>query len=499
MKFPDWFRSSVDSNKERQLRTGFKEGKVRKGRNSRIFVATPHKYAINGGSPQKVKLDEIGMFEGKTFSQMMNENRPTMYYYDTKKEKLIMRRQVVGWGTGGDMDKGGAELETEWRAAEKAWKERKFSHGFIPLFFSCWARIGFTQEHYEKEKEYYYSKNDPEQEIQFHQTYPITPEDVFLRNSRTLIPIPTIKKMILKINSLPLDAQGEYGYFRPKFDTNISYPETMKVPHPIIGAEWVPTSGMNDPQTTAFMWRKPEPWVNRYYQGIDPINSETGHSRFSSAIWDKELNEVSNLVFYREKDYKMCYIQSLLQRLYFSPRSRSIPYLLENNIGDDCFNEFKLLGHEKGFLAQQALPPHLRTGRGGKFWGISKKSNTSGRIVEHLSELLDFYHENIMILWIYLHLQTFVEVDVNSQTHRETKFAPHNKHKDYDDDLDATTFAYICATTSRGIPRPEHDAAGSSVKKKIQFVREGGQLVPRYVDGNGRVVGRVTVKKLPGF
>lgn len=494
-----YFQSNVVNSSSRELKTGVKDGKLVVGTNCKLYVGTPSQYAINGGSPQKVLLDEIGMFEGSMYLKMLDQARPAMYFHDTKTNKLVLKRQIIGWGTGGDMDKGGAELEVEFKAAMAAWKERDFSYGFIPLFFSCWARLGFTQQIYDDNKRYYYRKNKAEQRIVFHQSFPLTLDDVFLRNAETLIDMTLIQQRVLKILQLPEQDQPQYGYFRAIYDTSIDYPETFKVPHPIIGAEWVPTSGILDPQTTGVMWGRPELWVNRYFQGIDPISSETGHSRFSSTIWDKEMCTAAHIVFYREEDYQMCYIQALLQRIYYSPElgKNMVKFLLENNIGDDCFNTFKLLGFERNYIAQAILPVGLKTKTGGKYWGVRKSAATSGRLVDELHEVINTYSDNINIMWIWIQLKTFVRKDVNSQTYRETKYAPQNKHSDYDDALDSLTFAYIASKCNRTTPKPMHEAANQASAPRLKRVYKNGpgsELVLALVK-NGRIVGRPKMKK----
>lgn len=494
-----WFRSRVANSSKRELRTGFKDGKIIDGRNSKIYVGTPSEFEINGGSPQRVLLDEIGMFEPGMFSKMINQARPAMYFLNPDTGVLELVRQIIGWGTGGDMDKGGADLENEFKAALEQWKKGNYSHGMIPLFFSFWARRGASQELYDKEKEFYYSKNDPKQEIIFHQSFPLSIEDVFLRNKETLISLATINKMHLRTLQMPPEEAPQYGYFKPIFDTNIQYHEEMKVPHPIVGAEWIPTRGLRDPLTTGVMRRQHQNWKNRYYQGIDPINSETGHSKFAATIWDKELCEISHEIFYRERDFKMCYLQALLQRIYYSGKGRMIPWLLENNIGDDCFQFYELLGYGKGYVPNLLLPPALRSvSNGGKHWGISKKTNNSGRIVESLHDMLDKFHQNILILTFWLSMKTFVEIEVNSQTHRQTRFGPQNKHKDFDDNLDSATFAYIASDCYRWVPE-SLDVSEDNVLPKLKRVRENGQVVLRYVNKAGRVVGAPKKNNLPGF
>ena len=123
---------------------------------------------------------------------------------------MEMKRQLIAWGTGGEMDKGGAVFEAEFKAAYNAWNKKNFNYGIIPLFFDAFAREGMTREIYEKEKAYYYSVTGTAAEmskVQFHQHYPMTIDDMFLRKSATIVPIHEINKHILRINMLPEETE----------------------------------------------------------------------------------------------------------------------------------------------------------------------------------------------------------------------------------------------------------------------------------------------------
>ena len=118
-----------------------------------------------------------------------------------------MRRQLMCWGTGGEMDKGGAVFESEFKAALEAWRQRNFKYGIIPLFFDAYARQGMNEEIYANEKKFYYSKSGVEAEkskVQFHQHYPITLDDMFLRTAKTILPIAECNNYLNNIYNLSL-------------------------------------------------------------------------------------------------------------------------------------------------------------------------------------------------------------------------------------------------------------------------------------------------------
>jgi len=488
-----WFASSFLADAKNEIKTGVKTEKGRvKGRNSRILVDTPSKNAINGGSPQRSMIDEIGLIDNGSFSPMLNEGRPTLYMFNPENGKLELRRQVIGWGTGGDMEKGGGAMEVEFRAALEAWKDKDYSHAMIPLFFDWTARPGATKENYEAEKRFYYRKaekeKDPNQIIQFHQAWPSSIDDVFMRNSKTLVDREVIVSNIDIVLELMSRDEIQFGYFEPIYDTANKYHENFIVPHPIVGARFVPTQDLADPRTTAFISRKPARWKHRYFQGIDPINSETGKSKFASTIWDKHLGEVSSGVFYRERRYQNCYIQALLQKIYYGhTHGRGVMTLIENNIGDDLYNTWDSLGWSVDIIANIALPHHFRSRGSGttmKWWGISNRTNTAGNIIGATVDLLQAYPKGIRNLWFWHNMKTFVEKELNqSQTHRETRWQAQNKDIDFDDQIFSTTFSYIAADSEMRNPTDlERQVANKAKKKKLKYVFVDGQYVLRHVD-----------------
>ena len=93
----------------------------------------------------------------------------------------------------------------------------------------------------------------------------------------------------------------------------------------IIGARWIKTESRENVSTSSIIIHHPpenEVWKNRWYQGTDPVNSETGHSMMCSAIWDSLTNSVSSVVFHRDRKFKQTYLQVLLQSLYYDQQKR---------------------------------------------------------------------------------------------------------------------------------------------------------------------------------
>jgi hypothetical protein len=446
----------------------------RKGRDSgggsRFQVDTPKIDAINGGSPSAVFVDEIGLMS--IFGDMMREGRPALFKYDPVKKKMIMQQQFIAWGTSGEMDAGGAVFESEFNACLKNWKEKNYAYGIIPLFFNAYARVGVTKEHIENERLVYESKKGSKDEdkarVQFFQHYPIVIDDMFIRKSRTLVPIFYCNKRLDDIyNKTPAI---EYGYFEPIMDVSQPTPDLF-TPYKIIDARWVQTSGEDDSRTTAIIINHPpqgEVWKHRYYQGTDPINSETGHSKMSSAIWDSLTNSVSSIIFFRERKFKQCYLQVLLQSLYYDQEKKGgVKELIESNIGDMHLDFQETHGFKHKFTSNASIPDYMQT-PSGKWFGINNRTNTASHIIAKLEEILEAYSENIDVPWFWTQLKTFIEKDLNSpQGHRQTRYQAADLRYDYDDAIFSIIFAYINAVShNRLIPI---NIKGEELNKKTRI------------------------------
>jgi hypothetical protein len=232
----------------------------RKGREegggSRFQVDSPAIDAINGGSPSAVFVDEIGLFD--IFGDMMREGRPALFKYNPETGKMTMQQQFMAWGTGGEMDKGGSVFEAEYKNCLRQWKEKNYSYGIIPLFMNAYARPGVNKQHIDKEKKAYMSlegtKKGDEAKVQFHQHYPMTIDDMFVRKSNTLVPIHKCQSRLDEIYNR--ERPIEYGYFEPILDMSSPTPDSI-TPFKIKGARWIPTTGRDDASTTSMVVTHP--------------------------------------------------------------------------------------------------------------------------------------------------------------------------------------------------------------------------------------------------
>lgn len=454
---PDWMRPTVNNDRDNLLRLFYRPGKGEIGGvDSKLEVVAPSVTAINGGAPNLVALDEVGLID--ILGKMMNEGRPALFWVDDN-HKIKMRRQLIAWGTGGEMDGGGREFEVEFKAAMEAWKERRFHYGIIPVFFDAFAKPGIDEPFYEKEKSFYYAKGS-ESEVQFHQHYPTTIDDMFLISSQTIWPIEKINARLKAcINLKPLE-KVKYGYFQCAYDYSRQMGEHSDVPYHIIGADFVPTED-DDPRATTMIFQHPEKkWQNRYFQGTDPIYTETGHSLMSSSIWDNVSGTISACLNFRTADYRYCYLQTLLLGLYYDrDRGRN---LVESNVGSGFMDYVDAKGHYRTLVPNNMLISHLRTTMGQRI-GINKRGNTARFIINKIQEMLEVYGNNIFIDEFWIQLKTFVRKMTPSGT--ET-FKIENPKYYYDDVIDSVVYAYICGQSFAHLTPLEPD---QSTAKKVKY------------------------------
>lgn len=446
---PRWMMPRVKSDSGTRFWLSDKVKKGEKGYpNSRIDVVAPKATAINGGSPQLALIDEIGNIG--ILGAMLNEARPTMFWNNPKTGKFELRRKIFMWGTGGAVDKGKGEYEKEWYRILGLWENKQYDNGFVPLFFSWHCRFDKTE--YEKEKSWYYGARAMKEDIdletsktQFHQHYPSTFRDMFLTTASTLVSREIIEGGIDRCKKLTPRQQPVYGYFEPIMDDGFAMLPESDLPYKLIGAKFIPIDDTDDfKKASVCIFNKPVPgWENRYYQGTDPIATETGHSKFASAIWDEYMKTIPAVMNFRlQHNHKYTFLQSVLLGLYYDTGTgakEGVKELVEANIGTNYMDYKEMKGFFSSIVFNTQLP-HKVVG-GTRDLGIDNKGNRANIIVDYMTELIRNYHDRIYIPIIFEQLTTFVQ-DL-SKSGKEV-WGPMNVAMHFDDTLYASAYAYIC-------------------------------------------------------
>lgn len=453
-ELPEWMRPDVLNERDNMFKMGYKVEKGRKeGVGSKIQVAAPKRTAIAGGAPQKVKIDEAGNIP--ILGQMINNARPTMLYFNKTTGKLVLKRRLVYWGTGGQMEKGGKAFETELMALMKEWDDNKFSSGVVPIFFDWTCRPGATQEDYDRERAIAYAKGNNDQDpkakdaiTEFHWTWPNSLSDVFKTASKTLVDEEFIERQLKRIQEAKEKHGHEIhqsGYFEPVYDLGSPAQEGSDVPYKIIGATFIPTEDIDRRASVVIFMHPKKGWTKRYYQGTDPIDTYTGNSNFASTVWDKHYKTPAAILNWRIPDYQQVFLQATLMSLYYdhAEEKTGIKELIESNRGTSYYEYRKAKGLDKNLVLNYQLPATLQnktTVNDGV--GIDNKGLRSTMIVNRMFEMFKFYGENFYHSVPFEQLKTFT---CQTSENGKDMWGPINRRYFMDDTLYSSTFAYICA------------------------------------------------------
>lgn len=446
---PWWMRPNVLNERDNMFKLGHKEEKGdRKGVNSSILVVPPTRTAVAGGSPNKTKIDEGGNIG--ILGEILSNLRPTMLKFDEETKTLEMEGQVWVWGTGGEMEKGGKAFETEFMSIMKNWEEGNYQDCIIPLFFDWTARPGATQQIYDDQKFIAYSKVGPDAKksrIEFHQSWPNNLGDVFKTSGKTLVDDEYIDASIKRIDELNAKHGRiyKYGWFEPEYDLSKPTDEGSDVPYKIIGANFVPSEGPNDPRNSVTIFMDPVPnWKNRYYLGTDPISSDTGVSNMATAVWDKHFKTISAMLDFRVKDVRQIFLQCLLLGIYYNTdkTKKTAMELLESNIGQ-AYTQYRInKGFAEEMVVNHELPDFLQNHSAlNEGIGIDNKGQRNVVLVNRLQELIMAYGDRIHLKSFWTQTKTFV---YTVSATGKNMWGPQNKKYFTDDELWAALYAYIC-------------------------------------------------------
>lgn len=472
----------ADSDTEIYFGVKFREKGVRGGAGSAIYVESPSDTFINSSTPDLTILDEIGAMQN--LNSIIDNGRPTMFFYNPYTKRLEVARQAIAMGTGG---KTNLPMRDEWKAAKEAWADKEYTHIFAPVFIDAFAKPGFNMNFYQAEKKAAYAKNRDESKQIFHQSYPLNEEDMFYSKTDTIIDKDIILDNVERSKHYrPNGRIPEYGYFEPIFDESKPYDEHSDIPFAIKGVRFVPTSGWQDEATSCIIYNRPLKGAsNTYFQGSDPVFTTTGHSKFGSAIWDANNPEcriaaVMNWRTTGAEDIRANYLQCLLLGLWYDPKIRN---LLEINVGSG----YATYAKEKGFgftlVPSMRLPQSLKVG--GSDTGIRKHTNNVRFLMSRLQELLYSYSDSIHAEIFWKQLSTYIRFEYKSGVAGNPNvyyaYKPENKRYDYDDVIDAVLYAYICRVCYEFLTPTVNDGTETeSVKRNGRSVvirNSAGQLV----------------------
>lgn len=481
-ELPNWMKPEVANDRDNLFRFAKKTAKKgsKGGANAKIQVVAPSTSAINGGSPQLVLIDEAGYIP--ILGRMIKEARPTMFMQDPETGKLKMTRQIIVWGTGGEMDKGGRSFETEFYNNLKLWKDGVYTSGMIPLFFDWTTRPGITKEHYMNERKVY-TVEGPEKEkkaVQFRQAYPSVIEDMFLSSHKLLVGMDWINEQTERIQKTQHKFRPIKGYFEPIYDESRPDNENSDTPYRITGARFIPCDDKDEDMATVEILMEPKKgWRNRYYQGTDPVMTDNGYSNMASVVFDSVLNTPVAIMDYKNPDHKYTFLQCVLLSLYYDTNNEGgIKELVESNVGTAYFDYKESKGFYNSLVQRTELPDFMQGGA--HLYGIDNRASRNKFIINKMFEVLTAYGERFYFKKIFDQLRTFVCV-VNEKGN--TTWGVTDTRNFNDDVLFGLVFSYICALSYSH--RTPIDTSSDTYKSKVEY---------RLVRGSNGKLTRVAVK-----
>lgn len=464
---------------DRDWQMGLKCGKgKRKGDmgvpNSRIEGLPPTKTAINSSAPQVVFVDEAASVPD--LIPMVMEQRPTLYMDLKQDGNLQIRRQILLWSTGTTSTKGKMAYHALWENLVKLWNEKKFkSCLFVPVFFSWETRC--DKKTYEEARESYFegSLEDlqgysvEERKQIFHMHYPSTWTDMFAMVTNKVVPTDIIQKNKSRIRAMKASDRPIYGRFEPIYDFANPLDDVFGIPYKILGAKFIPHDDTNEDyeKISVIMRHRPEQWENRYSQGTDPIQTDTGQSMFSSVIWDNHLKTPACILNYRPSyNPRDAYLQTILMSIYYDPNpigaKTGVSELIESNIGIPYYSYKELIGYNHNVIYNKELPQELHGG--GSMWGVDTKNKRKEYMVTNgLKECIITYADNIDYDIVFSQLDTYVPV----KTGQGYSYQPADKRLYKDDVLDALSMAYIASKLFTEQPYNTKDTG--KMKKVIRY------------------------------
>jgi hypothetical protein len=483
-RFPQWMREEAISSQAGLLHLGEKteEKGVISGSNSLIEVLAPTATAVASSTPTVTFVDEKGQIDKG--QEIRGDVIPTMKGLNPKTGRQEVLRMLWEWGTGGEMSSaGGLAFQTTYMADMDEWN----SGGpclIIPLKFNVWYRPGWTKADQEEEYRRAYAIRGPGKDkarTKFHQSYPITLDDIFKMSGNTLLPQEWINDQKKRIDASGVDEKViGCGYFEPVYDTKEPAPEGSDVPFKIIGAHFMPCD-RGDSRVSTWIFDAPRKWLNRYFQGTDPIASNSGYSDMASAIFDGHWHAPVAITIFRSSDYRQAYLQNMLLGLYYGQNypSGACPELVEANIGA-AYREYKTnKGYGKSLVYESELPEMYQSSKMSVGIGIDNKGLRNGLIITELKNIFLTYGHNIYIRKIFEQLGTFVE----KPSGKGTTWEPADRRSAKDDVLFALVYSYICYLCfMHKKPQEIEQAVTQSAKKIWKLIRQAnGQMKGEWV------------------
>lgn len=506
--FPSWIIDEIDVSKgfsSESTIIDFNPGstKATKGMDISEFrlLSAEDSMAVNGRTPTISLVDEAQNVP--TYQKIKAEIDPTLYQFNKATGKITLVRQIAAWGTGSSNNTGQGAFENDFKSVLDAWQGREDTRAWTPLFFDWTCRPGMTRAFYEKQKAKYLRGQTEETKgltgaerlSLFYAHYPSTPNDAFMSTHKTLIPKEIIIKQKQRISSLctPYFAPVP-GRFEPVFDDTVTIPGDNYFSHPIRDVVWKPSHPDDiEAPIRMFIDRSTNKWVNRYFQGTDPIQNDGGFSRFSSMILDTAARQIGTgdeagflqapVCVLNSRSYNPAdlFVQCALMGMYYkNAGQKACKELVEINVGHR-YADFKcgpIFGLRESLLTRHQLLPKYKTGEAKNVYGIDLKGGKNSRKGSLYADITDFLIANWHNIWFYDLWSQIDNISVSSEADGSVQWGTRNKNVYNDDMVYAMGYADLCARCINKQPEMVSSDTPKVIKKRV--IRHDANANPYY-------------------
>lgn len=380
---------------------------------------------------------------------------------------------IVTHNTGGSGDAGKGMFEAEFNGVFSMLEQRQDTDGWFAIFFDAFCRPGMDEKRYRKEYAKY-MKGDvkgvdfrgmshEQKESLFAAHYPMNPADCFMSSTRTVVPSIIIKSQRDKIISTPEPLLPKKGRFEPVYDQKQPQPEGSFLPFKLTGAKWIPAKPHEYDAPVSMFMPPHNDWADRYVQGTDPIQSDTGQSRMGSAIWDGAgriletahgklfVPTVACTVNYRTHKPKETFLQCVLMGMhYHNYGQKKCRELVEMEQGHNymTFQDDTAVDTGDYLIYPGELMPAFHGGQMER--GISMKKERKSRAHIELQELCFDHLHNIYHMDFINQLSS---IETEERQDGSVAFSTKDVRRSNDDVVMAVLFSYIAWKSLSLVPK----------------------------------------------
>lgn len=407
-----------------------------------------------------------------------------VYNLTAGKSHTYVANGIITHNTGASADTGGGAFRDSWRKHYVQQRDLVQNTSRIILFFDWTCRPGITKQDYIDAKQEQLGGSDSTGNYDrdlaiFCSAYPSNPEDSFMETHNTVVPPYLLKRVRDRLDSIPDKYRPIPGYYKPICDANGRWlrPDFIRVEE-------------GDPRgyVKRFLPPSEEPWLDRYYQGTDPIQSASGLSEFASAAFDSVGYEakgccqndqmhfhptVACLLNGRTMHAKDMYEQSALMNMdYANYGQRGCMELVEWNQGQDylSFKQAPNVDQRLTLLLRTKLREALQGGKN-SIYGIDMKHGRKFLLLRDLEEMCWLYWHNIVHREFWNQLQTIAWTETGDTKKWHTK----DEKKYRDDVVDAVLFSKLCCDSVGNKPRRygSHEAPKEGTRIVVKRISNG--------------------------